>query len=137
MKKYNIDDIIMYIENGKYDEINEIVNKIISSKEHCFNDLEVLNCLINSQKIAFDSKEKMKTLYLEYKKDIEERILSNRKNNYEIDELSVYNRNDKKINIEPTLESNTSAYVELKTVALIVGLTILVIIVVTYLTLRG
>lgn len=134
--KYNLEIVKKFIQNNDFIGLNEIINTIINKEEHNFKDLEILKCILDSSTIAFESKEKLKFLYLKYKKEIEERIFSG------ISSMSEETKNmvqkEQMINLKPlvSVEKN-SAFINLKTIVLIVVLTILVIVAVSFLTLRG
>lgn len=138
MSKYNIDNIKEYIENDEFDNLNNVIDNIVNSSNHTFNDLEVLKCLIDSPKIAVESKNKLKYLYLKYKKEIEERIFSGETLKNEIKKVYNTNKDNEMLDIKPSnVPEDSFAYVNYKTIILIIFLIVLIIGAVTFLTIRG
>ena len=131
MSSYNLSMVQQLLENNKFEELNNVLVWIVNNDNHTFKDLEILKCFLDSDKISIESKQKIKYLYLKIKKEIEEKIFSG--NLQTKKESSVEN-----IALKPStsIESD-SAFVNFKTVILVVFLTIAVVVAVSFLTLRG
>ena len=130
MSSYNLDKAKQLIENRDFDNLNILLTNLINNEIHTFKDMEILKCILDSDCVSLESKQKIKVLYLKYKKEIEERIFSGD---------SVKNvPYTESIDIKPSSEKNDDfAFINFKTVILIIILTILVIGAITFLTLRG
>ena len=133
MRNYNIEEINDYLDTYDFDKLNEIMNSIITSSEHDFNDLEVIKLISSSSAVSIESKNQLKLLYLKYKKEIEEKIFSG-----ESKLPTRISDTEYELKLTPSKDTKSSeAYINFNTTLLIIGLTILVIIAIAVLTLKG
>ena len=133
MRNYNIEEINDYLDTYDFDKLNEIMNSIITSNEHDFNDLEIIKAISSSSAVSIESKNQLKLLYLKYKKEIEEKIFAG-----ESKLPTRISDSEYELKLTPSKEpKNSEAYINFNTTLLIIGLTILVIIAIAGLTLKG
>lgn len=133
MKKYNIEEVNDYLDTYDFDKLNEVMNSIINSSSHDFSDLEIIKLISGSNAVSIESKNELKLLYLRYKKEIEEKIFTG-----ESKLPTRISDSDYELKLTPSKTSSKSeAFINFNTTLLIIGLTILVIIAVAILTLKG
>ena len=133
MKAFNIEEVKDCLDTYDFDKLNQIMNSIIKSNEHDFDDLEIIKLISTSNIVSIDSKNQLKLLYLRYKKEIEEKIFSG-----ESKLPTRINDSDYELRLTPSKREHSSeAFINFNTSMLIIGLTILVIIAISFLTIRG
>ncbi len=133
MRNTNIEEVKDYLDTYDFDKLNEIMNSIITSNEHDFNDLEIIKLISSSSAVSIESKNQLKLLYLKYKKEIEEKIFTG-----ESKLPTRISDSEYELKLTPSKDTKSSeAYISFNTTLLIIGLTILVIIAIAILTLKG
>ncbi len=132
MIEYNLDNVKEFITNNDFNSLNLVINSMLNKKQHSFNDLEIIKFILDTNNISLASKEKLKFLYLKYKKEIEEKIFTGE---VKLSKTTLYD--DYVVKPLHIQTNNNSAFVNFKTTILIILLTIVVVIAISFITLRG